>query len=68
MTRIRTRKNVLLAQGGEGGEMLRGEAAEELEITGAGILGIKMLTAQRVVDVEASRLGDRWCLDPLSMQ
>lgn len=58
----------LLPSEEEGAEMLRGEGEEELEITATGILGLKMLTMQRTVDIEVSRLGARWCIDPLSMQ
>lgn len=48
-------------------EKLRGEL-EELEITGAGVLGVKMLASPRTVDVDVCRVGERWCLNPLSMQ
>lgn len=50
------------------GETVAGEEEEELAVTGAGILGVKMLTSERVVDVVVTRLGGRWCLDAGSMQ
>lgn len=40
----------------------------EQEITASGLLGIKMVGLPRAVDVSVYRLGDRWCVDPLSMQ
>lgn len=52
----------------ENGEMLLGEGDEELEITAAGVLRVKMLTSERPVDIDVSRLRDLWCLNPLSMQ
>lgn len=57
----------VFAAGGESEALISG-AGEELEITAAGTLGVKMLALPRIVDVEACRLRDRWCLDPLSMQ
>jgi hypothetical protein len=39
-----------------------------MAITGHGVLSLKMLTQPRPHDLEVSRIGDRWCLNPLSMQ
>jgi hypothetical protein len=49
-------------------EALSGEGQGALEITGSGILGIEMLGSQRMIDIDVLRLGERWCLNPLSMQ
>lgn len=54
---------------GAGGEeeSLSGEGAEELAITGAGLLGLEMQGLDRSVDLGLFRLRDRWCFDPFSM-
>lgn len=39
----------------------------ETEITATGLLGLEMTDLERPVDLSVFRLGDRWCLDPLSI-
>ncbi len=53
---------------GEPDEMVSGEEEEDLAITAAGVLGVKMLSSPRPVDIDVRRLRDRWCLNSLSMQ
>jgi len=49
-------------------EELVAEAGGEMAITGHGVVGVKMLTRPEPSDIEVSRIDDRWCLNPLSMQ
>jgi len=53
---------------GEPDEMVLGEGEQDLAITAAGVLGVKMLASPRPVDIDVRRLRDRWCLNSLSMQ
>lgn len=38
------------------------------EIITSGIVGVKLHTSQRMIDIDVSRIGDRWCLNPVSIQ
>ena len=49
-------------------ETLPGPQGEEQIITAAGTLGVRIEGMPHDADVEVYRLGERWCLDPLSMQ
>ena len=38
-----------------------------LKITATGILGVKLVTRKRLADISVNRVGDRWCLNPVSV-
>jgi len=67
---IDTSRVQLSAPGDEKNETLRvSENPEDagLEITGSGIVGVKLLTSERIVDIDVNRIGDRWCLSPVAV-
>ena len=37
-----------------------------LEITGSGIVGVKLLTHAHLIDLDINRLDDRWCFLPIA--
>jgi len=60
---------VLLFGDGEPGlESQVDQQGDNQPITASGIVGLRVQGMPREADVHVYRLGDRWCLNPLSMQ
>ena len=45
-----------------------GASGEVLAITAEGLMSLEMDGLERPIDLSVVRLGERWCLDPLSME